>query len=50
MPMHAMPMPYAITRRDDGLLIEWEAAGHQALYPARAPCVWPAAARSAPRR
>jgi ATP-binding protein involved in chromosome partitioning len=30
-----LPMPYAITRRDDGLLIEWEAAGHQALYPAR---------------
>jgi DUF971 family protein len=29
------PMPYAITRRDDGLLIEWDAAGHQALYPAR---------------
>ena len=31
-----MPIPYAITRRDDGLLIEWEAAGHRALYPARA--------------
>jgi ATP-binding protein involved in chromosome partitioning len=31
-----MPMPYAINRRDDGLLIEWDAAGHQALYPARA--------------
>ena len=29
-------MPYAITRRDDGLLIEWEESGHQALYPARA--------------
>ena len=28
--------PVAITRRDDGLLIEWDAAGHRALYPARA--------------
>lgn len=32
----SIPVPYAITRRDDGLLIEWEQAGHQALYPARA--------------
>jgi ATP-binding protein involved in chromosome partitioning len=31
-----IPTPYAITRRDDGILIEWDAAGHQALYPARA--------------
>jgi ATP-binding protein involved in chromosome partitioning len=30
------PIPYAINRRDDGLLIEWDQAGHQALYPARA--------------
>ena len=30
------PMPYAINRRDDGLVIEWDRAGHQALYPARA--------------
>lgn len=30
------PVPHAITRRDDGLLIEWEAGGHEALYPARA--------------
>jgi len=30
------PVPYAITRRDDGLLIEWEHGGHEALYPARA--------------
>jgi ATP-binding protein involved in chromosome partitioning len=30
-----IPVPYAITRRDDGLLIEWDQAGHQALYPAR---------------
>ncbi len=29
------PIPYAITRQDDGLLIEWEQGGHQALYPAR---------------
>jgi ATP-binding protein involved in chromosome partitioning len=29
------PVPYAITRRDDGLLIEWEPGGHQALFPAR---------------
>ena len=30
------PIPYAINRRDDGLVIEWDRAGHQALYPARA--------------
>lgn len=30
-----MPVPYAIARRDDGLLIEWEHGGHEALYPAR---------------
>jgi ATP-binding protein involved in chromosome partitioning len=29
------PIPYAITRQDDGLLIEWEQGGHSALYPAR---------------
>lgn len=29
-------VPYAINRRDDGLLIEWHQEGHQALYPARA--------------
>ena len=28
-------MPYAINRRDDGLLIEWDTDGHAALYPAR---------------
>lgn len=28
--------PYAITRRDDGLLIEWTPEGHSALFPARA--------------
>ena len=31
-----MPIPYAITREDRGLLIEWDQAGHTALYPARA--------------
>jgi DUF971 family protein len=30
------PVPYAVTRRDDGLLIEWEREGHAAHYPARA--------------
>ena len=29
------PMPYAITRRDDGLLIEWDRGGHEWFYPAR---------------
>ena len=28
-------LPVAITRRDDGLLIDWDGAGHRALYPAR---------------
>jgi ATP-binding protein involved in chromosome partitioning len=32
----SLPAPHAITRRDDGLLIEWESGGHEALYPARA--------------
>ena len=30
------PVPYAITRQDDGLLIEWEAGRHHGFYPARA--------------
>ncbi len=30
------PLPVAITRRDDGVLIDWDGAGHRALYPARA--------------
>jgi ATP-binding protein involved in chromosome partitioning len=30
----SLPIPHAIERRDDGILIEWD-AGHQALYPAR---------------
>ena len=29
------PVPYAITRQDHGLLIEWDQAGHRAFYPAR---------------
>lgn len=31
-----LPIPYAINRRDDGLLIEWDDAGHQGFFPARA--------------
>jgi Uncharacterized protein conserved in bacteria len=30
------PIPYAITRQEDGLRIEWEQARHEAFYPARA--------------
>jgi ATP-binding protein involved in chromosome partitioning len=29
-------LPTAITRRDDGVLIEWDRAGHRALFEARA--------------
>ena len=29
------PVPYAITRRADGLFVEWDQAGHSFLYPAR---------------
>jgi ATP-binding protein involved in chromosome partitioning len=29
-------IPYAITRRDDGLAVEWEAGAPEAFYPARA--------------
>jgi ATP-binding protein involved in chromosome partitioning len=32
----ANPIPYAITRRDDGLQVEWDQSGHLAFYPARA--------------
>jgi ATP-binding protein involved in chromosome partitioning len=28
--------PYAITRRDDGILIEWREGGHTGFFPARA--------------
>jgi DUF971 family protein len=30
-----MLVPYAITRRDDGILIEWDDHGHQGFFPAR---------------
>jgi ATP-binding protein involved in chromosome partitioning len=30
-----IPIPHAIDRRDDGLLIEWDPAGHRGFYPAR---------------
>jgi ATP-binding protein involved in chromosome partitioning len=29
------PMPYAITRRDEGLLVEWAEGAPEAFYPAR---------------
>jgi ATP-binding protein involved in chromosome partitioning len=32
----ATPIPHAVNRRDDGLLIEWDTEGHVAHYPARA--------------
>lgn len=31
-----LPLPLALTRRDDGVLVEWDAAGHRALFAARA--------------
>ncbi|HEU4829024.1 MAG TPA: DUF971 domain-containing protein [Gemmatimonadales bacterium] len=34
--MSRVPVPHAITRRDDGLLIEWDNRGHVWLYTARA--------------
>ena len=30
-----LPIPHAITRRDDGLLIDWADAGGEVFYPAR---------------
>ena len=30
-----IPVPHAINRRDDGVLIEWDTAGHQSWFPAR---------------
>ncbi|MDZ4674835.1 MAG: DUF971 domain-containing protein [Gemmatimonadota bacterium] len=30
-----LAVPHAINRRDDGILIEWDALGHQALFRAR---------------
>ena len=29
------PLPVAVTRRDDGVLVDWDAVGHRALYPSR---------------
>ncbi|MGH7703820.1 MAG: DUF971 domain-containing protein [Gemmatimonadales bacterium] len=29
-------VPYAITRRDDGVRIEWDQVGHETFFPARA--------------
>ena len=51
------PPPYAITRRDDGLAIEWEAGAPETFYPARAlrlacpcaACVEEMSGRAAPR-
>jgi DUF971 family protein len=31
-----IPLPHAINRRDDGILIEWDDRGHQGYFPARA--------------
>ena len=33
--MPSFAMPYAVNRRDDGLLVEWDAEGHEYLYSAR---------------
>jgi ATP-binding protein involved in chromosome partitioning len=30
-----LPIPHAISRRDDGVLIEWEEGGHEGFFPAR---------------
>jgi DUF971 family protein len=35
-PVMSNPIPHAITRRDEGILIEWDTAGHEAWFPARA--------------
>jgi ATP-binding protein involved in chromosome partitioning len=32
----SIPIPHAITRRDEGILIEWDTAGHETWFPARA--------------
>ena len=34
--VRAPVVPYAITRRDDGILIEWTPDSHRGLFPARA--------------
>lgn len=31
-----LAVPHAITRRHDGILVEWDSVGHQALFGARA--------------
>jgi ATP-binding protein involved in chromosome partitioning len=31
-----LPIPHAINRRDDGILIEWDTQGHQGFFPAHA--------------
>jgi DUF971 family protein len=31
-----LPLPHAINRREDGILIEWDAVGHTGFFPARA--------------
>jgi ATP-binding protein involved in chromosome partitioning len=31
-----LPIPHAINRRDDGILIEWDDQGHHGFFPARA--------------
>jgi ATP-binding protein involved in chromosome partitioning len=33
--MKTNPIPLAINRRDDGLLIEWDEEGHAGFFPAR---------------
>jgi ATP-binding protein involved in chromosome partitioning len=33
--MKTNPIPHAINRRDEGIVIEWDEQGHQGLYPAR---------------
>jgi len=30
------PLPVSLTRRDDGVLVEWDAEGHRGFYPAKA--------------
>jgi ATP-binding protein involved in chromosome partitioning len=32
----SLPIPHAINRRDEGILIEWDTAGHEGWFPARA--------------
>lgn len=33
--MKTNPIPHAINRRDDGILIEWDQEGHEGFFPAR---------------